>query len=70
MRVPIRASVHHRRLLSASVYLNEALHESGDALVPLEKAYEDLRAASRLLPGFQMISFERGCCAHSAGQSA
>lgn len=65
-RVPVRARVHHRHLLSAAVYLNEALHGSGDPLVPLESAYADLRAASRTLPGFEMISFDRGCCAHDS----
>ena len=63
-RVPLRARAHHRHLLSAAVCLDEALYGSGDALTPLENAYQDLRAASKLLPGFQMISFERGCCAH------
>jgi hypothetical protein len=62
-RVPARARVHHEHLLAAASKLDQALHGSGDPLVPLEAAYADLRAASRTLPGFQMISFERGCCA-------
>jgi hypothetical protein len=65
IRVPMRARPHHRHLLSAAVYLNEALHGRGDALRPLESAWADLRAASRTLPGFPIISFDRGCCAHS-----
>jgi hypothetical protein len=63
-RVPARVRAHHRHLLSASVYLYDALHGSGDALIPLRYAYDDLRAASKSLPGFQMISFDTGCCAH------
>ncbi len=69
-RVPARARVHHRHLLSAAVYLNEALLGRGDALKPLEFAYADLRAASRTLPGFEMIEFDRGCCAHTAAKHA
>ncbi|HEX4133906.1 MAG TPA: hypothetical protein VHY84_04720 [Bryobacteraceae bacterium] len=68
-RVPLRARDHHRRLLSAAAKLDEALQRKGDSLVPLESAYAELRAASRALPGFPMISFEHGCCAH-AGRSA
>lgn len=70
IRVPMRARPHHRHLLSAAIYLNEALQGSGDALRPLESAYADLRAASRTLPGFPLIAFDRACCAHSAGRSA
>jgi len=62
-RVPARARRHHDHLLAAARKLDGALRASGDTLMPLEGAYADLRAASRALPGFQMISFERGCCA-------
>lgn len=62
-RVPARAKVHHAHLLAAASKLSEALHESGDRLWLIEGAYAELRVASRTLPGFQMISFERGCCA-------
>jgi hypothetical protein len=62
-RVPVPARVHHDHLLAAAAKLDEALHGSGDPLIPLESAYAELRGASRALPGFQMISFERGCCA-------
>jgi len=64
-RVPVRARAHHRHLLSASVYLTEALRAGADPLAPLQHAYADLRAASKLLPGFQMISFEQGCCGNA-----
>jgi hypothetical protein len=64
VRVTARARVHHEHLLAAATRLNEALHGTGDVLPALESAYAELRLASRTLPGFQMISFERGCCAH------
>ena len=61
--VPERARVHHKHLLAAATRLNEALRASGDTLALLENAYGELGSASRTLPGFRMISFERGCCA-------
>jgi hypothetical protein len=61
-RVPARARQHHDHLLSAATKLNQALHAAGDPLMHLEVAYAELRSASRTLPGFQMISFEQGCC--------
>lgn len=63
--VPARARQHHDHLLSAATKLNEALRASGDPLLPLQSAYAELRSASRTLPGFQMISFEQGCCGNS-----
>jgi hypothetical protein len=62
-RVPARARRHHGHLLAASGKLGDALGTKGDPLVFLESAYGELRSASRTLPGFQMISFEHGCCA-------
>src|SRR5580658_62406 len=62
-RVPARARRHHDHLLAASEKLGDALGTKGDQLVFLEGAYAELRSASRSLPGFQMISFEHGCCA-------
>jgi len=62
-RVPARARRHHDHLLAASGKLGDALSTKGDPLVFLESAYRELRSASRSLPGFQMISFEHGCCA-------
>ena|SRR5579863_6442384 len=65
-RVPPRAQMHHDHLLLAAAKLNGALcsmRGTGDPLALLESAYAELRSASRTLPGFQMISFERGCCA-------
>ena len=65
-RVSARAKAHHEHLLAAAANLGFALRElraQRDALPLVERAYGDLRAASRTLPGFPMISFERGCCA-------
>ena len=63
------ARPHHRHLLEASDALRRAL-TSADAwpidvdavLAPLGIAYRHLQAASRTLPGFQMVSFEQACC--------
>jgi hypothetical protein len=63
VRVTARAKAHHNHLLAAAAKLDESLRTSGDTLRLLESAYAELRSASRALPGFQMISFEQGCCA-------
>jgi hypothetical protein len=63
VRVTAGARVHHKHLLAAAGKLEEALRARGDTLRLLEGAYAELRSASRTLPGFQMISFEHGCCA-------
>jgi hypothetical protein len=63
VRVSAGARLHHKHLLAATAKLGEALRAKGDSLRLLEGAYAELRSASRALPGFQMISFERGCCA-------
>jgi hypothetical protein len=68
-RVPARARRHHDHLLAAATKLHDALRKGGDTLMLLEGAYAELRSASRLLPGFQMISFERGCCVQARGPS-
>lgn len=62
-RVPAGARVHHGHLMAAAQSLSAALQGTGDKLIPLERSYAELRAASRALPGFPMISFEQGCCA-------
>jgi hypothetical protein len=63
LRVPPQARTHHNHLVAAAAKLDEALRANGDTLRLLEGAYAELRWASRTLPGFQMISFEQGCCA-------
>ena len=63
VRVTIRARRHHDSLLAALTKLGDAL-SSADPLIPLESAYADLRAASKTLPGFEMVSFDN-CCRHA-----
>ena len=65
VRVTTRARRHHDSLQTALAKLGDALSSAkgtGDALIPLESAYADLRSASRTLPGFEMISFDNCCC--------
>jgi hypothetical protein len=65
-RIPAQARAHHEHLLAAASRLKAALSLAGkcrDFLPLIQNADAELRAASRALPGFQMISFERGCCA-------
>lgn len=68
LRATPRSRVHHQHLLSGVEKLGVALN-SRDPLEPLRAAYEDLRAASRCLPGFEMVSFEQ-CCCHSGKRAA
>jgi len=60
------AREHHAHLLNAAALLEEVLSSllrRGDPLVLLQQAWAELRAASRMLPGFSILDFERGCCA-------
>jgi len=63
-----RASRHHRCLLDAGSALAEALAaarqnpEIDPVLVPLRRAYTHLQNGAKTLPGFEMVSFEQGCC--------
>jgi hypothetical protein len=65
-RVSAQAREHHSHLLNAMTQLDgvlDGLRRDGDALPQLEQAWAELRAASRALPGFSILDFERGCCA-------
>ena len=70
----MRAYSHHRCLVNASLALAAALSaaqkklEIDPVLIPLRRAYAHLQRGSRMLPGFQMVSFEQGCCALPASQ--
>ena len=72
-RMTERARAHHQALLDACGAMRESL-ERADAslqsidpvLLPLRNAYSHLERASRLLPGFEMVSFEHACCARIA----
>lgn len=70
---PARAGRHHRHVLDAVEVLGRALagmrESPGPAadvdrvLPPLRLAYARLREAADSLPGFELVSFDRGCCA-------
>jgi hypothetical protein len=68
-----RARPHHLHLLQAAKMLGTALSRArigiqvDPILKPLQAAYAQLQLASRELPGFEMISFEHGCCASEHG---
>ena len=73
-----RGAHHHLHLRRAAERLGEALTIARhslqlDAAVTdrvyglMKQALEDLRWASRALPGFELVNFSQGCCAmHSA----
>jgi hypothetical protein len=76
LRVPPRAHRHHHHLVAAAAAVTRALalarHESGHApiestvdaaLACLREGYDELEQAGRTLPGFEMVAFERACCA-------
>ena len=73
-----RARRHHRHVLDAAKALAHALGEMRESfgpagrldmdriLVPLRAGYNALQHAADALPGFELVSFERGCCAVGA----
>ena len=67
-RATDRSRRHHTYLARASAELRIALdaarsgREIDLVLAPLRRAYDALQAASRELPGFEMVSFEMSCC--------
>lgn len=71
-----RAKHHHRHLLSAAGQLAETLDRlrslpTGRASLDepmrsLTSAWEELGAASRALPGFDLVDFSQACCAQHA----
>lgn len=73
-RATERSKVHHGHLLRATERLGAALVQAhvgvrvDPILKPLQSAYAELQSASKLLPGFTMISFEQGCCTSGAGK--
>jgi len=68
-RVTTRARRHHEFLVAAADAIGRAIEaanrgiEIDPVLIPLRNAYAHLQGASRELPGFEMVSFEQGCCA-------
>ena len=69
-----RARPHHQHLMQAAETLGIALcaskkMEVDPILVPVRAAYAHLQRASETLPGFEIVSFQQGCCAvHLAQQ--
>jgi len=68
IRVTEQARQHHEFLLQAAAAIGSALAaarqrlEIDPVLTPLRVAYANLQSAGRELPGFEMVSFEQGCC--------
>jgi hypothetical protein len=63
-----RARAHHHCLMQAADALAAALVSSQrmeveSILLPVRAAYAHLQRAADTLPGFEMVAFERGCCA-------
>jgi hypothetical protein len=70
------ARAHHRCLVDARTALGHALSfarawpiDIDAVMMPLRDAYSALQRASRLLPGFQIVSFERACCSVTRAQA-
>jgi hypothetical protein len=73
-RVTVRARPHHQALLQATAAVRHALdaahHHLGrgarvdidPVLTPLRAGYAHLQRAADVLPGFDMIAFDQGCC--------
>jgi hypothetical protein len=77
-RVTVRAREHHQCVLAAIAAVRRALdaahrhlaHQSAAVdldriLTPLRAGYAHLQRAADALPGFDMVGFDRGCCARS-----
>ncbi len=61
-----RARRHHQHLARAAKLIGAALQEpwdGADILIPLRAGYTELERAADALPGFEKVSYERGCCA-------
>lgn len=83
IRVPARARHHHHHMFSAVEAVGRSLQALLGCLRPgaddrlraeltraLRAATDHLRAASRLLPGFEMVDLSQACCAVHAGPQA
>jgi hypothetical protein len=78
-RATRRSRRHHRHMLAAGDQLGVALasarqnlHNRAEAdsiLTPLRAAWTELEHAAGALPGFELVSFEQGCCALGARPS-
>ncbi len=73
-RVTARTRPHHHRLMAAAAAIGEALESAlrgptpsrtddiDAVLEPLRAGYAQLQLASRELPGFDLVTFDRACC--------
>jgi hypothetical protein len=63
-----RARQHHEHLARAAALICVALSETAGALnvdrilIPLRAGYSELERAADSLPGFEKVSYARGCC--------
>ena len=73
---PLAFHFHHHltgaveKLASALETLDDKLSglvSAGDPLPPLRSAWQDIEAASRILPGFETVDFQQSCCALHTG---
>jgi hypothetical protein len=74
-RPPPRGAHHHRHVTRAAELIAAALdaarrHRRGAddaatdaALLPLRAGFQELQLAAAVLPGFEVVAFEQGCCA-------
>ena len=83
-RATDRALLHHQHLAQAAASIDIALSAARDRLgrpngradldpilTPLRAGYTHLQHAANALPGFEMVAFDRGCCAlHLPGPPA
>ena len=78
-RATSRARRHHHHVVHAAAAIGRALSTARDhpgrlgsareldrILTPLRAGYTHLQRAADALPGFELIAFEQGCCAHYA----
>lgn len=78
-----RAQPHHWHLMNAAGSIGQSLNaanrnlrpqsgglEIDPILIPLRAGYAELERASQALPGFEMVAYERACCAQVHGGQA
>jgi cellulase/cellobiase CelA1 len=83
LRIPAPARHHHHHMTAAAETVGRSLDALLGCLRPgaddglraaltrdLRAATDHLRAASRLLPGFELVDLSQACCAAHVGQPA
>lgn len=74
LRTPVAAAHHRAHLNGAHAALDRALDvalsrhglDEDQMFAALEQAERDLKAVSRILPGFEPVDFSQACCAQHA----